>query len=124
MFTGWTAADPILSILVALLIMRTSTSLIAESGHILLEGAPARLDVGTISRDLESHVEGVINVHHAHAWSLDEAQPMMTLHARISDPAHGPAIVSAIKSRLHEVHKVGHVTVEIETDACASQDCA
>lgn len=123
MFTGWTIADPILSILVALLILRSSLSIIRESGHILLEGAPAHLDLERISRDLETHVDGVENIHHAHAWSLDEAQPMMTLHARIAETGNGPAIVAAIKARLHEVHKVGHVTVEIETGDCASADC-
>lgn len=122
--TGWTPADPILSVLVALLILRTSIPLIRESGHILLEGAPAHLDLDAISHDLEDHIDGVLDIHHAHAWSLDEARPMMTLHARVAETANGPAIVSAIKTRLHEVHKVGHVTVEIETGDCASADCA
>jgi len=124
MATGWTPADPILSVLVALLIMRTSVTLMRESGHILLEGAPAHLDLAAISHDLEDHIDGVLDIHHAHAWSLDEARPMMTLHARIVETANGPAIVAAIKTRLHEVHKVGHVTVEVETGDCASADCA
>jgi cobalt-zinc-cadmium efflux system protein len=124
MWTGWTPADPILSVLVALLIMRTSIPLIRESGHILLEGAPARLNLDAISHDLEDHIEGVLDIHHAHAWSLDEARPMMTLHARIAETGNGPAIVAEIKARLHTVHKVGHVTVEIEHGDCASADCA
>jgi cobalt-zinc-cadmium efflux system protein len=123
MWTGWTAADPILSVLVAVLILRSAWMLVRESGHILLEGAPAHLDLQKISRDLEGQVEGVIDIHHAHAWSLDEARPMMTLHAKIAEGGNGPVIVAAIKNRLHEAHGVGHVTVEIETGDCSEPDC-
>jgi cobalt-zinc-cadmium efflux system protein len=123
MMTGWTPADPILSVLVALLILRSSIPLIRQSAHILLEGAPAHLDLDAIGKDLAAHVDGVLDIHHAHAWSLDEARPMMTLHARVSDMANATAIVAAIKNRLHEKHRVGHVTVEIETEDCRSADC-
>lgn len=123
MATGWTAADPILSVFVALILLRSAWSLTAQSGHILLEGAPRGLDVETVSADLAAHVEGVLDIHHAHAWSLDERQPLMTLHARIADGASGPDIVKALKARLAERHGVRHATIEIEFDACASQDC-
>jgi Co/Zn/Cd efflux system component len=48
---------------------------------------------------------------------------MMTLHARISDAASGPAVVAQIKARLHDVHDIDHATVEIEGDDCAGGDC-
>jgi cobalt-zinc-cadmium efflux system protein len=122
--TGWTRADPILSILVALIIVRSAWGLIAESGHILLEGAPRHIDVEAVARDLAEHIDGVIDIHHAHAWSIDEKQSMMTLHARISDAASGPAVVARIKQRLAETHHVAHATVEIEVGDCAMPDCA
>jgi len=125
MTTGWTAADPILSVLVALIILRSAWSLVSESGHILLEGAPRNVDVDAVSKDIAAHVPGVLDIHHAHAWSLDEKQSLMTLHARIADGVSGPAIVALIKTRLHDVHRVDHATVEIELEDCgAGRDCA
>mgnify|MGYP000337544575 CR=1 FL=1 len=125
MATGWTAADPILSVVVALIILRSAWTLVTESGHILLEGAPRAIDVDVVAKDLVANVEGVLDVHHAHAWSLDEKHALMTLHVRIGEIAFGPAIVARIKARLHEAHGIDHATVEIEIDDCgAGKDCA
>ncbi|MBI1361300.1 MAG: cation diffusion facilitator family transporter [Alphaproteobacteria bacterium] len=123
MTTGWTRADPLLSILVAAIILRSAWVLIADAGHILLEGAPRHLDLADIGRDLAGNIEGVLNIHHAHAWSIDEKKLMMTLHACISDDASGPEIVGRIKQRLADVHGVAHATVEIGHDDCAGPDC-
>lgn len=123
MTTGWTPADPILSVLVALIILRSAWSVTAQSAHILLEGAPAGVDLDHVIHDLTHHVDGVTDIHHAHLWSLDGRRSMMTLHARIRETAAGPDVVARIKARLSEVHGIGHATVEIETDACAGAEC-
>jgi cobalt-zinc-cadmium efflux system protein len=124
MTTGWTAADPILSVLVALIILRSAWSVTAQSAHILLEGAPAGIDLHHVIHDLTDHVEGVSDIHHAHLWSLDGRRSMMTLHARIKETASGPEVIARIKARLSEAHGIAHATVEIETDACAGAECA
>lgn len=123
MTTGWTPADPILSVLVALIILRSAWSVTAQSAHILLEGAPAGVDLDHVIHDLAHHVDGVTDIHHAHLWSLDGRRSMMTLHARIRETAAGPDVIARIKARLSEVHGIGHATVEIETDACAGAEC-
>jgi cobalt-zinc-cadmium efflux system protein len=123
MTTGWTPADPILSVLVALIILRSAWSVTAQSAHILLEGAPEGVDLNHVIRDLTDHVDGVADIHHAHLWSLDGRRSMMTLHARIRESATGPAVTARIKARLHEAHGINHATVEIETDVCAGEEC-
>jgi cobalt-zinc-cadmium efflux system protein len=123
MATGWVAADPILSIVVAAIIVRSAWSLTSESAHILLEGAPRHVDLDAVTHDLADHVEGVVDIHHAHLWSLDGRRSMMTLHARITAETSGPGVVARIKTRLREKHGIGHATVEIEHDDCASEDC-
>jgi len=122
LLTGWLPADPILSLLVALLILRSAWLVVKKSGHILLEGAPEGLDTQTVAADLMSHIPGIEGVHHVHAWSITQERPMMTLHARIaSKPAKPGAspdgageVVGAIKSRLKARFGVTHATVEIE----------
>ena len=123
MYTGWLQVDPILSVLVSLIILRSAWSLTFESAHILLEGAPHNLDLDKVTHDLE-HIEGVVDIHHAHLWSLDGRRSMMTMHARIKDTAAGPAVVARIKALLHDRYAIDHATIEIEGDDCADADCA
>jgi cobalt-zinc-cadmium efflux system protein len=123
MTTGWVQADPLLSILVAAIIVRSAWAITTESAHILLEGTPHHVDLDAVTHDLADHVEGVIDVHHAHLWSLDGRRSMMTLHAKVANEMAGPGVVSRIKSRLREKHGIGHATVEIEVSECAEGDC-
>jgi cobalt-zinc-cadmium efflux system protein len=122
LWTGWTPIDPLLSVFVAVLILRSAWYLVAESGHILLEAAPKGLDVRALKADLVAAIPGVEDVHHVHAWSLTEDRPMVTLHARIAAPADAAEtarLSAAIKSHLHARYGITHATVEIECQTCA-----
>ncbi len=112
--TGWTPIDPILSVLVALLILRSAWRVVAESGHILLEGTPEDLDVGEIVSDLIENVDGVESVHYVHAWSITQERRMLTLDAKVDPSLPGGAAIAAIKGRLHDRFGIDHATVEIE----------
>ena len=119
LLTDWLPADPILSLLVALLILRSAWSVVRKSAHILLQGAPDGLDSQTVAADLMAHIPEIEGVHHVHAWSITQERPMMTLHARIAaaphlSPARGSEVVAAIKTRLAERFGATHATVEIE----------
>jgi cobalt-zinc-cadmium efflux system protein len=120
MTTGWTPIDPLLSVLVAVIILRSAWYVVAESGHILLEGAPSGLDTRALADDLKASVPGVADIHHVHAWSISEARPMITLHARLGEHTQAPELITAeIKKRLKERFNISHATIEIERDACA-----
>lgn len=112
--TGWMAADPILSVIVALIILRGAWRVVSESGHILLEGAPTGFAVDIVIADLVTHLDGIDAVHHVHAWSITEDRRMVTLQARISDDIATTDAIAAIKARLHAEHGIDHATVEIE----------
>ena len=116
--TGATVADPILSVLVAVIILKAAFEVVRESGHILLESTPAGLDVRMLKDDLEGTIAEVVDVHHVHAWSITEERPMVTLHARVSGNAAPDAVASKIKERLKLRFGIGHATVEVEHDAC------
>ncbi len=121
MATGWMAADPLLSMLVALIILRGAWGLVRESAHILLESAPRGLDVEAIGPDLIEQVPEVCGVHHVHAWAITAERTMITLHARTEGAGAPDAVVAAIKARLHERFGLDHVTVELETESCADE---
>ncbi len=116
--TGWTPIDPLLSVLVAILILRSAWFLVAESGHILLEAAPRGLDIRELEADLTASVPGVAGVHHIHAWSLSEDRRMATLHVKVTNLADAARISTAVKARLHDRFDIVHATVEVEDDAC------
>ena len=119
MSTGWTPADPLISVLVAVIILRSAWHVVRDSAHILLEGAPGNLAVDAIEADLEANVAGIEDVHHVHAWSITEERPMVTLHARVGAGVNPDEAVVAIKTRLRTRFGVDHATVEIEHSECA-----
>lgn len=120
--TGWVAADPILSLVVAALLLRATWRLMRESAHILLEGAPEGTEGPKIAADVVASVPGVCEVHHVHVWSLAEGRIHATLHAAVVDGADPMAAVAAIKQRLAQAHAISHATVEVEREgACADR---
>ena len=124
LLTGWVLIDPILSVLVAALLFRSAWSLVREAGHLLLEGVPASLDRDGIARDIETHIQGVREVHHMHVWSLDGARNMATLHACLTEGTDPHGAVTAIKTRLARKHGIDHATVEPEFGHCADAERA
>ena len=119
LLTGWTPIDPLLSIVVALIIVRSGWQVTADAAHILLEGAPSELDTRAIGPDLVANVTGVTEVHHVHVWSITQSRRMVTLHACIGETGNSDAIVKSIKARLKERFGLDHATVEIERGVCA-----
>lgn len=117
--TGWTPIDPLLSLLVAGLILRSAWMLVRQSGHILLEGTPRHLDIDEIKRELPAAVPAVSDVHHVHAWSLTAERPLVTLHANVRPGADHGRVLQAIKTHLSERFAVEHSTVQLEPGPCA-----
>ena len=115
--TGWSPIDPLLSMVVGLILLRGAWRLARESGHILLEGTPPDVAIEDIKRDLVDQVPGLKRVHHVHAWSLTQSQPLLTLHAEVSGGKDPLEAIGKIKSRLNDRFGIDHVTVEIERGA-------
>jgi cobalt-zinc-cadmium efflux system protein len=117
--TGWTPIDPLLSLLVAAIIVRSGWRVVADAGHILLEGAPEEIDTRAIGPDLIANVKGVEEVHHVHVWSITQSRRMVTLHACVGATEDQDRMVRNIKARLKERFGLDHATVEIERGTCA-----
>jgi cobalt-zinc-cadmium efflux system protein len=120
--TGWTPIDPILSVLVAALILKSAWQVVGASAHILLEGTPMHLDADAIADDLVANVPGVGEVHHVHIWSLTSQQAHVTLHARCVDK--DAPVIAGINARLKEKFGIAHSTIQIDVEDCPDEDCA
>ncbi|HEY9031848.1 MAG TPA: cation diffusion facilitator family transporter [Kangiella sp.] len=113
--------DPLLSIFVSLLILRSAYYVIKDASHILLEGAPLSISMNIIRKDLMS-IQGVEDVHHMHAWSLSEEEKMMTFHALINRGANSDHLLEQMLELLEQKHGVGHATIQIEVNNCQFGD--
>ena len=120
--TGWMPIDPLLSILVALLVLRSAWIIVRRSAHILLEGAPDWLDVEALRRDLVAAVPQVDDIHHVHAWMLTDERPLITLHASLRPGASYHGALAAIRGFLEQHYGMGHATIQIEPDGCTDRE--
>lgn len=122
--TGWSAVDPILSLLVSLLILASAWRLVRQSGHILMEGTPSDVDGLHLRELIPASVPEVIDVHHVHVWSLTPDRPVVTLHARIHRAADQDAVLARIKQLLLDRFGIDHSTIQIEHGGCADEGAA
>jgi cobalt-zinc-cadmium efflux system protein len=117
----WNWADPALSILVSLLILRSAWSLVRRSGHILLEGTPEGVDLAEVQRHLQAADEGILDIHHVHVWQVTAGSRMATLHAELKPGADPARVLTVIKTTLSERWKVGHATVQFDPGHCPDE---
>lgn len=118
--TGWMPVDPLLSMLVAALILRSAIIIVRRSAHILLEGAPAWLDVDEMTRHIVASVPGVYGVHHVHVWGLTQERLMLTMHISVDSQTNDwGAATRAVKALVKERYGIGHSTIEVESEVCA-----
>lgn len=122
MLTGWTPIDPLLSILVSLLVLRSGWSLMKESGRELLEGAPHGIDVEKLQRSLVLSISEIRHVHHVHLWQVGE-KPVIMLHVQVIPPRDHDALLHRIHDYLHQHYGIGHATVQMEYQRCEDDGC-
>ena len=119
-YTGWMAIDPILSVAVAMLILRSAWVLVRRSAHVLLEGSPEWFDSSAMQENLVASFSEVCDVHHVHVWGLTPQELMLTMHVQVTEQTEDRTeVVRRIKKMLKRDYGIGHSTVEIETDDCA-----
>jgi cobalt-zinc-cadmium efflux system protein len=110
--TGWTPADPIISVVIALLILVGAWNLVREATDVLLESAPPHLDMEKILARLES-IDGLDHVHDVHVWTLTSGFVALSGHGIIDDPSGHMRILGVVRERMAEFG-IEHVTFQIE----------
>ncbi len=111
--TGWVRIDPILSIFVALLILRSAGAILRESYHFLMEGVPRQIDYVQVGEDL-ARVDGVLSVHDLHVWDMSPGEPALIGHLHIRDLNEWPEVLRRVQKMLRAKHGIDHVTLQPE----------
>jgi cobalt-zinc-cadmium efflux system protein len=116
--TGWMPVDPLLSAIVAFLMIRSGWRVARESAHILLEGTPDGLDPLHVEKTLRAVVPELDGIHHVHSWSLTDERPIVTLHATIKQGSDSDQCIRDITLELERSFHVSHATIQIEYQHC------
>jgi cobalt-zinc-cadmium efflux system protein len=117
--TGMLAVDPILSILIAAVIVWTAWDIFKDSLNILLEGSPKGIRLSEVTEALRQ-VPGVLDVHDLHVWSLDAESAALSCHLLIQDMPHSESepIRHAVEDVLCSKFAIGHSTIQLEHSSC------
>jgi cobalt-zinc-cadmium efflux system protein len=111
-WTGFLAADPIASIVVTLLVIRSAWRLVRESIDVLLEATPAHISLGSVRARLES-IPGIESVHDLHVWTVTSGMIAMSVHAVVCLPEQHQVVLEDAVGAMREFG-IGHVTIQLE----------
>lgn len=114
--TGWSTIDPLLSLLVAGLILFSTWRLLSETVHALLEGVPSHIDLERVGKDLAALAD-VRRVHDLHVWTLSSGTVALSAHLELESLARWPALLAAARLMLRERHGIAHVTLQPEAQS-------
>jgi cobalt-zinc-cadmium efflux system protein len=118
LLTGWTPADPIISIILSLMILVGAWRLVRESTDVLLEAVPAHIALEEVEGKMRG-VEGVAAVHDLHVWTVTSGMVAMSGHAVVPDLAAHPAVLEQLREALGKLG-IRHVTIQLEAqNGCA-----
>jgi cobalt-zinc-cadmium efflux system protein len=111
--TGWTPIDPLLSLLVATLILVSALRLLREVVHVLMEGVPPNVQLDAVGHDL-AKLDGVLRVHDLHVWTLSSGTIALSAHLEIRNLGDWPGILAAARQTVDARHGIRHVTLQPE----------
>lgn len=112
-FTGFTPADSIASLIVVVLMVIAGVRLVRDSGRILLEAAPVDVDVDAVGAQLAA-VPAVVEAHDLHLWQITSGQPALSAHVIVADHADCHNTRTTLEQLLHEQHGISHTTLQVD----------
>ncbi|HEY0798962.1 MAG TPA: cation diffusion facilitator family transporter [Candidatus Baltobacteraceae bacterium] len=123
LWAGVTWIDPLLSLLVAALIVIGVIRIVREAADILLESTPAHVDMGALRRAMAA-IEGVVGVHDLHVWTIGPHSHALSAHVLLEDKriSEATAILQQLDARLREDFDISHVTIQFECESCGVDD--
>lgn len=118
---GWNWADPVISILIALLVLVSAGRLVWDSVNILLEASPAHINVDAVRQAMLT-VEGVLSVHDLHVWSITSGQDAIAAHVVVCEGLSHLDILDKLQTILTQQFKLGHSTLQLEDTPCDGEE--
>ena len=122
-YTGWTVIDPIVSLIIAIVILISTWELLSDSLRLAVDGIPDGVELQEIEQLIKASAH-VKDTHHIHVWAISTTETALTAHVVIDDLSCWPHVSEHLKHTLSE-HGISHATLEPETwdSHCHDQDC-
>ncbi|MEC1373250.1 cation diffusion facilitator family transporter [Heyndrickxia oleronia] len=117
----WYIADPIISVIVALLILKSALGVMKQSIHILMEGTPITIDQSEVESYLKQ-INGVINVHDLHIWTITSGLDSLSCHLLVEEHADTQEILQRAIDLIKDKFQIEHTTIQIETKSLNHSD--
>lgn len=117
----WYIADPIISVIVALLILKSAWGVMKQSIHILMEGTPITIDQSEVESYLKQ-INGVINVHDLHIWTITSGLDSLSCHLLVEEHADTQEILQRAIDLIKDKFQIEHTTIQIETKSLNHSD--
>lgn len=117
----WYIADPIISVIVALLILKSAWGVLKQSIHILMEGSPVIINKEEVLAILEN-IEGVKNVHDLHIWTITSGLDTLSCHILIEDKKEEQEVLQQAINLIRDNYKIEHTTIQIEKSNLQHQE--
>jgi cobalt-zinc-cadmium efflux system protein len=115
LLSGWTGADALAGVAIALLIVPRTWSLLKQAVNVLLEGTPPHLELGEIEAAMVA-VAGVRRVHDLHVWTLTSGREAMSAHVVVDDVRESERLLETLHALLHARFGIDHTTIQLETE--------
>jgi cobalt-zinc-cadmium efflux system protein len=113
--TGWTWVDPVIGAAIGVFILPRAWRLGREAIRVLVQAAPVRIDLTTIHRDL-SAIDGVVDVHDLHVWTLTSEMDVATVHVMVAAGTDSHRVLDQAREVLAARHGIAHATLQVEPD--------
>ena len=113
-FGNWYLADPLISVFVALLILKGAWGVVRQAVHILMEGTPPTINARQVQAQLEQ-IDGVLNVHDLRIWTITSGIHSLSCHLLVDERADSQAVLQLASSHIRGDLGVRYATVQIET---------
>lgn len=121
-FSGWFIIDPIISLVIAVVILVSTWELLRDSMRLALDGVPEGIEVEEVAEAMRN-TDHVKDVHHLHIWAMSTTENALTAHVIIDDEHEASSVRKALKETLSR-KGITHATIEIENDGdCCDKDC-
>ena len=113
--TGWTWVDPVIGAVIGVFILPRAWRLGREALLVLVQAAPARLDIPALQRELAT-ISGVVDVHDVHVWTLTSEMEVATAHLMVSVGTDSHAVLDQARQLLADQHGITHATLQVEPE--------
>lgn len=112
-YGGWNWADPLMSVIIAVLVVYSSLRLLKDAMWVLMEGAPANVDVNEVHQTLTDST-GVVSIHDLHVWTITSGLDSLSCHVVSDDSLPYDQLLHELRATIHDRFGIDHVTIQIE----------